>query len=199
MLAADYPFLDILWTMLIFFAWVIWFWLLITVFADIFRRHDISAVGKGRSGSCFVIVAAVPRRVHLSDRAERGRWRSATPDRCEAQQAQLRGVHRRRRRRVVGGTAARDREGEAAARLRTQSRRPSSTRSRPRRSLHRSLSSRGSTRPPGTSTPGGGVIAAWAGVTTGGSSAGAVSDMSTGPRPSIRLSAAPRSALRSAL
>lgn len=39
--AADYPFLDILWTMLVFFAWVIWFWLLITIFADIFRRHDI--------------------------------------------------------------------------------------------------------------------------------------------------------------
>jgi len=41
-LAADYPFLDVLWTMLIFFAWVIWFWLLITVFADIFRRRDTS-------------------------------------------------------------------------------------------------------------------------------------------------------------
>ena len=40
MLADDYPFLDILWTMLIFFAWIIWFWLLITVFADIFRRHE---------------------------------------------------------------------------------------------------------------------------------------------------------------
>jgi hypothetical protein len=42
LIAADYPFLDILWTMLIFFAWVIWFWLLITVFADIFRRRDAS-------------------------------------------------------------------------------------------------------------------------------------------------------------
>ncbi|HEU0335913.1 MAG TPA: SHOCT domain-containing protein [Gaiellaceae bacterium] len=41
MLAADYPFLDVLWTMLIFFTWVIWFWLLITVFADVFRRRDI--------------------------------------------------------------------------------------------------------------------------------------------------------------
>ena len=46
MLAADYPFLDILWTMLIFFAWIIWFWLLITVFSDIFRRHDIGGGGK---------------------------------------------------------------------------------------------------------------------------------------------------------
>jgi hypothetical protein len=40
-LAANYPFLDVLWTMLIFFAWVIWFWLLITIFSDLFRRHDI--------------------------------------------------------------------------------------------------------------------------------------------------------------
>ena len=44
--AADYPFLDVLWTMLIFFLWVIWFWILITVFADIFRRHDVSGWAK---------------------------------------------------------------------------------------------------------------------------------------------------------
>src|SRR5262245_61311310 len=42
MLAYDYPFLDVFWTLLIIFAWVIWFWLLITVFADLFRRHDAS-------------------------------------------------------------------------------------------------------------------------------------------------------------
>jgi hypothetical protein len=40
--AANYPFLDVLWTMLIFFLWVIWFWLLISVWVDIFRRHDMS-------------------------------------------------------------------------------------------------------------------------------------------------------------
>jgi hypothetical protein len=45
-LAADYPFLDVLWTMLVFFLWVMWFWLLITVFADIFRRDDLSGLGK---------------------------------------------------------------------------------------------------------------------------------------------------------
>ena len=43
---ADYTFLDVLWWMLAFFAFVIWFWLLITVFADIFRRHDTSGVAK---------------------------------------------------------------------------------------------------------------------------------------------------------
>jgi hypothetical protein len=46
LLAADYPFLDVIWTMFIFFLWILWFWLLFTVFADIFRRHDISGAGK---------------------------------------------------------------------------------------------------------------------------------------------------------
>ena len=52
--AADYPFLDILWTMIIFFAWVIWFWLLITVFADLFRRRDVGG-GKKVVWTIFVI------------------------------------------------------------------------------------------------------------------------------------------------
>ena len=55
MIAADYPFLDVLWTMFIFFAWIIWFWLLITIFADIFRRHDISG-GKKTLWCIFVIL-----------------------------------------------------------------------------------------------------------------------------------------------
>lgn len=42
MLAATYPFLEVFWTMLVFFAFVVWLWLLFTVFADIFRRHDTS-------------------------------------------------------------------------------------------------------------------------------------------------------------
>ena len=55
MIATDYPFLDVLWTLLIFFAWVIWFWLLITIFADIFRRHDIGG-GKKALWTIFVII-----------------------------------------------------------------------------------------------------------------------------------------------
>jgi predicted PurR-regulated permease PerM len=40
--AASYPFLDVLWDILIFFAWVIFIWIAITVLIDVFRRHDIS-------------------------------------------------------------------------------------------------------------------------------------------------------------
>jgi putative oligomerization/nucleic acid binding protein/phospholipase D-like protein len=57
LLAADYPFLDVVWTLLIFFAWVIWFWLLITVFADIFRRHDI---GGGTKTLWIIFVIILP-------------------------------------------------------------------------------------------------------------------------------------------
>ena len=57
MLAADYPFLDVLWTMLIFFFWVIWFWLLITVFGDIFRRRDI---GGGAKTGWIILVILLP-------------------------------------------------------------------------------------------------------------------------------------------
>jgi hypothetical protein len=45
-IAADYPFLDVLWSMIIFFAWVAWLFILFRVIADIFRRHDTSGWGK---------------------------------------------------------------------------------------------------------------------------------------------------------
>jgi putative oligomerization/nucleic acid binding protein/phospholipase D-like protein len=45
-LAADYPFLDVLWTLLIFFLFIIWIMILFRVIVDIFRRHDIHGGGK---------------------------------------------------------------------------------------------------------------------------------------------------------
>jgi hypothetical protein len=46
LLAADYPFLDVLWTMLVFFLWVSWFMILFHVVGDIFRRRDASGAKK---------------------------------------------------------------------------------------------------------------------------------------------------------
>jgi Short C-terminal domain/Phospholipase_D-nuclease N-terminal len=45
-LATSYPFLEVVWTMLVFFAFVVWIWILFTVLADIFRRHDTSGFAK---------------------------------------------------------------------------------------------------------------------------------------------------------
>jgi len=46
-LAADYPFLNIFWTMIIFFAWVIWIWTVVLILTDVFRRRDIGGWAKG--------------------------------------------------------------------------------------------------------------------------------------------------------
>ena len=57
MVAADYPFMDVLWSMMIFFLFVIWIWILITVFADIFRRRDI---GGGMKAVWIIFVILLP-------------------------------------------------------------------------------------------------------------------------------------------
>jgi hypothetical protein len=52
--ASDYPFLDVFWTMIIFFLWVIWIWFLIAILSDVFRRHDIGG-GKKAVWCIFII------------------------------------------------------------------------------------------------------------------------------------------------
>jgi hypothetical protein len=52
--ATSYPFLNILWSMIIFFAWVIYIWIAITVLIDVFRRHDIS--GWIKALWCVVVI-----------------------------------------------------------------------------------------------------------------------------------------------
>jgi hypothetical protein len=73
--AAEYPFLNIFWTMIIFFSWVIWIWIVIGVLADVFARKDIS--GWSKAGWCvFVIVlpffgVLTYLIIHSSDMADR--------------------------------------------------------------------------------------------------------------------------------
>jgi hypothetical protein len=55
--ASDYPLMNAFWTMLVFFAWVIWFWMLIVIFSDLFRRNDVSGWGKA---GWFVLILFLP-------------------------------------------------------------------------------------------------------------------------------------------
>jgi hypothetical protein len=54
-IAADYPFLEVFWTIVVFFAWLAWLLILFRVIVDLFRRHDISGWGKA-GWIVFVIV-----------------------------------------------------------------------------------------------------------------------------------------------
>jgi hypothetical protein len=55
--ASSYPLLNVFWTMFEFFLWVIWIWILITVFIDIFRSHDLSGWAKAL---WFLFVLFIP-------------------------------------------------------------------------------------------------------------------------------------------
>jgi Short C-terminal domain/Phospholipase_D-nuclease N-terminal len=54
-MAADYPFIDVLWSMIIFFFWVIWIWIVVTVLIDVFRRDDIGGFAKA-AWVIFVVI-----------------------------------------------------------------------------------------------------------------------------------------------
>jgi hypothetical protein len=54
LLAADYPFMEVMWSMFVFFAWVIWVALLVMVLLDNFRRPDHSGWEKA-AWTVFVI------------------------------------------------------------------------------------------------------------------------------------------------
>jgi hypothetical protein len=57
LIVADYPFLEVLWTMLVFFVWVAWFMLLFRIVGDIFRRRDI---GGGMKTVWLIFVLFLP-------------------------------------------------------------------------------------------------------------------------------------------
>jgi hypothetical protein len=53
-IAADYPFLEVFWTIVVFFAWVAWIWLLIAIFSDLFRRRDVG--GWAKAAWCVFLI-----------------------------------------------------------------------------------------------------------------------------------------------
>jgi type VI protein secretion system component VasK len=55
--SSSYPLLNLFWTMFEFFLWVIWIWILIWVFIDIFRSSDLSGWAKAL---WFLFVLLIP-------------------------------------------------------------------------------------------------------------------------------------------
>jgi len=76
--AQDYPLLNLFWTTFLIFGWVLWIWLLIRVYADIFGRRDIG--GGAKTGwvllTLFVplvgcLIYLITQGRSMTDRAER--------------------------------------------------------------------------------------------------------------------------------
>jgi Phospholipase_D-nuclease N-terminal len=63
--AADYPFMDVLWTMILFFAWVVWIWMMVVILGDVFRRRDIGGFAKAAWCVFMILVPFLGALVYL--------------------------------------------------------------------------------------------------------------------------------------
>ena len=86
MLAA-YTFGDVMWSMLVFFVWILWFWLLFTVFGDLFSRHDIS--GWGKAGWTVLVICLPFLGVFIYLISQGKAMGERAQERAQAQQAQV--------------------------------------------------------------------------------------------------------------
>jgi hypothetical protein len=64
-LAADYPFMDVLWTMIIFFCWVVWIWMMVVILTDVFRRRDIGGWSKALWVAFLIVLPFLGALVYL--------------------------------------------------------------------------------------------------------------------------------------
>src|SRR3954454_3103292 len=86
-LAADYPFLGVLWSMIIFFAWVVWIWMMVVILTDVFRRRDIGGVAKAAWTVFLIVVPFLAVLVYLIAQHDGIAERNAT--RVQVAQAQM--------------------------------------------------------------------------------------------------------------
>ena len=112
--SSDYPFLNIFWTMIIFFAWVAWIWIAVTVLIDLFRRRDISGWAKAAWVVFVIVLPFIGVLVYLIANHD------GMADRGDKQAAGLAGADRRVRAqdRRNGRCGRRNRHGQEAARQR---------------------------------------------------------------------------------
>ena len=125
LIAADYPFFDLFWTIVVFFAWLAWIWIAVTCFIDIFRRDDI---GGGHKALWVVFIIVIPFLgvlVYLIAQHDGMRDRSSTGQAAGSLRQYVKRPRAARRARL---------QRPRSCWTRARSPRASSTRSRPRRS-----------------------------------------------------------------
>ncbi len=84
LMAYDYPILSIIWMMFTFFVFVLWIWLLITVFIDIFRSHDLGGVAKALWVLFIIVLPLLGVLIYLIARG--GKMHERAAEQAQAQQ-----------------------------------------------------------------------------------------------------------------
>jgi hypothetical protein len=68
--AAAYPFLNLFGTMVIFFAWVVWVWMMIRILSDVFRRRDLSGGAKAGWTIFLLVLPFIAALIYLAKHSE---------------------------------------------------------------------------------------------------------------------------------
>jgi hypothetical protein len=68
--AAEYPFLNLFGTMVIFFAWAIWVWMMIRILSDVFRRRDLSGGAKAGWTVFLLVLPFIAALIYLAKHSE---------------------------------------------------------------------------------------------------------------------------------
>ena len=84
---ADYSFGDVMYSMLVFFLWILWFWMLFTILGDLFSRQDISGWAKAGWSIFVIILPFLGIFVYLI--AEGKKMGERAKERAQAQQTQM--------------------------------------------------------------------------------------------------------------
>jgi hypothetical protein len=101
-LAADYPLLNIIWTMLVFFGFLLWIMLIFRAFADLFGRHDIGGWGKAGWTILIIVVPLIGVCIYLLSQGK------GVAEREEAKARQSKGEFDSYVRDVAGSSPAED-------------------------------------------------------------------------------------------
>ena len=84
----NYPILNVFWTILMVFLWVLWFWVLITVFIDLFRSRDLSGWAKALWFAFILVLPLIGVLVYLIARG--GKMHEHAAREAELQDQQFR-------------------------------------------------------------------------------------------------------------
>jgi hypothetical protein len=84
---AAYTFGDVMWSMFVFFAWILFFWMLFVVFGDLFSRHDVSGWAKAGWAVFVIILPFLGIFIYLI--AEGKSMGERAQQRAQSQQAQM--------------------------------------------------------------------------------------------------------------
>jgi hypothetical protein len=84
---AAYTFGDVIWSMIVFFLWILWFWMLFSILGDLFSRHDIG--GWAKTGWCIFVICLPFLGIFVYLIAEGHGMAKRTMERAQAQQSQM--------------------------------------------------------------------------------------------------------------